>query len=82
MSKSSAGPSKPTDVAGDRRRAARYVLPILAVGVVNLVLLLQWGLDPLWAFAILPPMVFLSGLGWVAFRHGLHERPAGSRSNR
>ena len=75
-------PSASTDDAGSRRRAARYVAPFLALGLFNLVLLLRWGLDPLWAFAILPPMVFLSGIGWVAFRHGFHERPAEPGSNR
>jgi len=45
--------------AADRRRAARYVAPFLALGLVNLGLLLRWGLDPLWAFAVLPPMVSL-----------------------
>ncbi|WP_226006758.1 hypothetical protein [Natrinema salinisoli] len=82
MSKDPAGPSMPTDDAGDRRRAARYVLPLLVIGVANLALLLRWGLDPLWAFAILPPMAFLSGIGWIAFRYGFDERPAGSKSNR
>ncbi|WP_222918518.1 hypothetical protein [Natrinema sp. SYSU A 869] len=71
-----------TDETGDRRRAARYVAPFLAIGLVNLGLLLRWGLDPLWAFAVLPPMLFLSGIGWVAFRHGFDERPAGPGSNR
>ncbi|MDF9746979.1 hypothetical protein [Natrinema salsiterrestre] len=82
MSRDPSGPSVATDDAGDRRRAARYVLPLLAIGVANLVLLLRWGLDPLWAFAILPPTVFLSGIGWIAFRYGFDERPTGSGSNR
>jgi hypothetical protein len=68
--------------AADRRRAARYVAPFLALGLVNLGLLLRWGLDPLWAFAVLPPMVFLSGIGWIAFRHGFPERSAGAGPNR
>lgn len=75
-------PPVSTDDAADRRRAARYIAPFLALGLLNLGLLLRWGLDPLWAFAILPPILFLSGLGWIAFRHGFHERPAGPSRNR
>ncbi|ELY64570.1 hypothetical protein [Natrinema versiforme] len=75
-------PSRRADDTGDRRRAARYVAPFLALGLLNLGLLLRWGLDPLWAFAILPPMLFLSGIGWVAFRHGFDQRLAGAGSDR
>ncbi len=71
-----------SDSGADRRRAARYTAPFLVVGLVNLGLLLRWGLDPLWAFAVLPPMLFLSGIGWVAFRHGFHERPDGPGRSR
>lgn len=52
----------------DRRRAALYVAPLLVVGLANAALLLGWGLDPLWAFAILPPILFFAVVGWVAFR--------------
>lgn len=79
-------PSVPTD-DGDgggnsRRRAALYIAPFLAVGLLNLGLLLWWGLEPLWAFAILPPILFVSAIGWIAFREGFHERPreSGGRS--
>jgi hypothetical protein len=46
------------------------VLPFLALGVGNLVLLLAWGLRPLWAFLIFPPILFVSVLGYIAFRSG------------
>ncbi|WP_049888493.1 hypothetical protein [Natrinema sp. J7-2] len=82
MSSEPSGSPLSSDGTGDRRRAARYVAPLLAVGVVTLGLLLRWGLDPLWAFAVLPPMLFLSGIAWVAFRYGFDERHAGSGSNR
>lgn len=75
-------PSASTDDAGDRRRAAKHVVPFLALGLVNLGLLLRWGLDPLWAFAILPPILGLSAIAWVAFRHGFDERPAESEPYR
>ncbi|OLZ40902.1 hypothetical protein A6E15_07815 [Natrinema saccharevitans] len=67
---------------GDRRRAARYVAPFLAIGLGNLLLLLVWGLDPLWAFAVAPPILFLCGICWVAFRHGFHERAGRPGSSR
>ncbi|WP_225333469.1 hypothetical protein [Halomicrobium urmianum] len=55
----------------NRRRAALYVAPFIALGLFDLVLLLGWGLDPLWAFMILPPILFISVLAWIAFRTGL-----------
>ncbi|PSQ49805.1 hypothetical protein BRD15_02805 [Halobacteriales archaeon SW_6_65_15] len=54
----------------DRRRAALAVLPFLAIGLADLVLLLVWGIDPLWGFAILPPILFISALAWIAFSTG------------
>ncbi|MFC4249035.1 hypothetical protein ACFOZ7_19240 [Natribaculum luteum] len=62
--------------ATNRRRAALFVSPFLAVGLVNLAALLGWGMDPLWAFAILPPILFFTVLGWIAFRTGVGDRPA------
>ncbi|WP_436343813.1 hypothetical protein [Natronorubrum sp. FCH18a] len=68
-------PSLPTDeTTRDRRRAALYVAPFLAVGLFNLVLLLRWGVDPLWAFAILPPILAVTAIAWVAFRHGFDRQ--------
>jgi hypothetical protein len=54
----------------DRKRALLAILPFLALGVGNLLLLLGWGLRPLWAFLIFPPIVFVSILGYIAFRSG------------
>ncbi|MHB9288512.1 hypothetical protein ACKVMT_15885 [Halobacteriales archaeon Cl-PHB] len=54
----------------NRKRAALAVLPFLLLGVGNLILLLGWGLKPLWAFLILPPILFISVIGWIAFRTG------------
>lgn len=58
------------DVRVDRKRALLAVLPFLAIGLLDLVLLLGWGLDPLWGFLILPPILFVSALAWIAFRAG------------
>ncbi|MFC6836732.1 hypothetical protein [Halomarina ordinaria] len=54
-----------------RKRAALAISPFLFLGLFNVVLLLTWGLEPLWAFMILPPILFVSVIGWFAFRGGL-----------
>lgn len=54
----------------DRWTATKYIAPFVALGLFDLVLLLGWGLDPLWGFMILPPILFVSVLGWIAFRTG------------
>lgn len=54
----------------NRRRAALAILPFLLLGLADVVLLLGWGLDPLWGFMILPPIIFISVIGWIAFRTG------------
>nr|WP_231751503.1 hypothetical protein [Halogeometricum sp. CBA1124] len=43
------------------------VFPFLAIGLGNVVLLLGWGIEPLWAFAILPPILFCSVLAYIVF---------------
>lgn len=53
-----------------RVRATLAILPFLALGLFAVVLLLGWGLQPLWAFLILPPILFISVLGWIAFKNG------------
>lgn len=54
----------------NRRRATLAVLPFLALGVADVLLLLFWGVDPLWGFAILPPILFVTALAWIAFSTG------------
>ncbi|WP_233204238.1 hypothetical protein [Halegenticoccus soli] len=51
----------------NRKRAFLAVLPFLAIGLFDLVLLLFWGIEPLWAFAILPPILFCTVLAWIVF---------------
>ncbi|AAG19216.1 MULTISPECIES: hypothetical protein [Halobacterium] len=61
----------PTDNRiGSRKQAAVAILPFLLLGLLDVVLLLGWGLDPLWGFVILPPILFISVLGWIAFKSG------------
>ena len=51
----------------NRKRAALAVAPFLALGIGNVVLILQWGIEPLWAFALLPPILFCSVLAYIVF---------------
>jgi len=60
-----------------RKTAALYILPFLALGVADVLLLLFWGLDPLWGFMILPPILAISILGWLAIRGGFAEDRTG-----
>ncbi|QGN06171.1 hypothetical protein Hrd1104_01940 [Halorhabdus sp. CBA1104] len=60
----------PVDREFDRRQALKAVIPFLALGLADLLLLLGWGLDPLWGFMILPPILFISVLAWIGFRTG------------
>ncbi len=60
----------PTDDRSDRWRAAKYTLPFVLLGITNVALVIGWGLNPIWGFAILPPILFISVLTWVAFKSG------------
>jgi len=55
------------DGSPNRKRALLAVAPFLAIGLADVVLLLGWGIEPLWAFAILPPILFCSVLAWIVF---------------
>lgn len=49
-------------------------MPFLLLGLADLTLLLLWGIDPLWGFVILPPILFMTLLGWIAFTNGFDDR--------
>ena len=51
----------------NRKRATLAVAPFLALGLGNVVLILRWGVEPLWAFALLPPILFCSALAYIVF---------------
>lgn len=51
----------------NRRRAALAVAPFLFLGLSSVVLVLLWGMDPLWGFMILPPILFCSALAYIVF---------------
>jgi cobalamin synthase len=59
------------DAGLGRRQAFLATLPFVGLGVADLLLLLEYGLDPLWGFMILPPIAMMSVLAWIAFRGGL-----------
>jgi len=63
-------PIEDSDESGDRIRAAKAVIPFLFLGLFFLGLILAWGLQPLWGFAILPPILFISVLAWIGFKSG------------
>jgi hypothetical protein len=63
-------PTEESGESGNRARAAKAVAPFLALGLLDLLLLMGWGVDPLWGFAILPPILFISVLAWIGFKSG------------
>jgi hypothetical protein len=65
-----AGPGGTENRQLNRKRAALAVLPFLALGLADVALILGWGLKPMWGFVILPPILFISVLAWIAFRSG------------
>jgi len=61
---------EPLESTANRRRAALAIVPFLLLGVADVILILGMGLKPLWGFAIFPPILFISVLGWIAFKNG------------
>lgn len=59
-----------TEFTISRKEATVAIAPFVLLGLADVALLLLWGLDPLWGFMILPPILFISVLGWIAFRTG------------
>lgn len=52
-----------------RWRAAKAIAPLLTIGLINVVLLFLWGVDPVWAFVIIPPLSIPVTLGWLYFKN-------------
>ncbi|ELZ98839.1 hypothetical protein C440_00745 [Haloferax mucosum ATCC BAA-1512] len=63
----SPGPLPEEEGTKNRKRAALATAPFLALGIADVVLILLQGLEPLWGFAILPPILFCSVLSWIVF---------------
>jgi 4-hydroxybenzoate polyprenyltransferase len=61
----------------NRKRAVLAVLPFLFLGLSCLGLILAWGLNPIWGFLILPPILFICVLAYVAFRTGFAQDRTG-----
>ena len=55
------------DSGRKRKRAALYSLPFLLLGLGNVALILGWGMEPLWAFLLLPPILFCTVLTYIVF---------------
>lgn len=72
-------PENDSDGYMSRKRAVLAVLPFVALGVADVLLLLRWGLNPLWGFVVLLPILAISVLGWVAFKTGFVGEEAGPR---
>ena len=63
-----ASPPPPQDGGDNSRKwAVLATLPFLAIGLGDVALLLWWGIEPLWGFAILPPILFCSALAYIVF---------------
>lgn len=62
------GPPRLGAPVRNRKRAVLYALPFFALGVGNAILILIWGINPLWAFAQLPPILFTTVLTYLVFR--------------
>ncbi|MFW6376857.1 MAG: hypothetical protein ACOC0F_02675 [archaeon] len=77
--------SHPTDEESEsgknRRLAALATLPFLTLGLIDVVLLLEFGLDPLWGFVILPPILFVTVLAWIAFSTDFLDDRGGAGEN-
>lgn len=64
------------DSDGERpgaRTAALIVVPLFLLGAGNVVLILQWGLNPVWGLLLFPPVFFISAIGWIAISGGLAD---------
>lgn len=62
--------AQPDDDAPNRRRAALATLPFLALGLGVAALAVVVAPQPLWAFLLLPPVLFMSVLTYLTFRSG------------
>ena len=65
-----ARPAQPDADVPNRRRAALSTLPFLALGLGVIVLAVLVAPQPLWAFLLLPPVLFMSVLTYLTFRSG------------
>ncbi|MES3517530.1 MAG: hypothetical protein PPP58_07700 [Natronomonas sp.] len=58
---------------GGRKEALFVIIPFFLLATANLVLILLWGLDPLWGFLLMPPILFICVINWIAIRGGFAE---------
>jgi hypothetical protein len=62
-----------SDEGLNRKRVALVVLPLLALGLADVTLIILWGVNPILGLAVLPPILFVTVLAWVALSGGLVE---------
>lgn len=60
-------PATETTRGRKRLKGVLATLPFLAIGLADVALLLVWGINPLWGFMILPPILFCSVLAYIVF---------------
>ena len=60
-----------------RRKAALIVVPLFVLGVGNVLLILQWDMNPVWGVLLVPPVIFISALGWIAIEGGIADGVGG-----
>ena len=51
------------------KHASIAVVPLIAVGLLEIILMLEWGLNPLLGFVVLPPILFIVALAWIFLAH-------------
>jgi len=66
----------PSERPSGSRKAAVVVVPLCILGIANVLLILQWDMNPVWGALLVPPVLFISVLGWIAIEGGI----AGDRS--
>ena len=62
-------PSETENRQLNRKHASIAVVPLIAVGLLEIILMLEWGLNPLLGFVILPPILFIVALAWIFSAH-------------
>ncbi|GAB7095765.1 hypothetical protein JCM30237_29190 [Halolamina litorea] len=65
--------SQPEADAANRRRAVLATLPFLALGLAVAALAVVVAPQPLWAFLLLPPILFMCVLTYLTFRSDFLE---------
>ena len=63
----------PSTDSSKRRRAILASIPFFLLGLVTVVVSLEFAPKPLWAFLLVPPVVFMAALTYLTFRSDFLE---------